>query len=448
MKPSARIQASIEIFEKGHNARVPLDTVVGDYIRARRYIGSKDRADIADRTYSVTRAHARLGWWLERAGAGDTPRNRLIAFLALKENMGADRIGEIFCGEQYAPTDLTNAEKELIAKLVGQNLDHPDMPPVVSVECPPQHEAALREYFGKGFEDEMRAMMKGAPLDLRVNTFLIERDKARESLIKDGRITTDATPFSPWGLRARGKAHISRSKAFVKGWVEIQDEGSQLIAHVCNAMPGMQVLDYCAGGGGKTLALGAAMKRKGRIVAMDSDEKRLAKGKERFKKAQLSDIIEIRPLSDEKQRKWLKRQKDKFDVVLLDVPCTGSGTWRRNPDSRWRQYGPALAELIVMQQEILEKASPCVKPGGRLVYATCSLLPEENEKQVEKFLATHPEFEILPVILSDSEGSGAIEARDPSAALRLQDDSRKYMRLTPLRHNTDGFFAAVLVKKS
>lgn len=427
MKPSARIQASIEIFEKGHNARVPLDIVVGDYMRVRRYIGSKDRADVAERTYNIMRAHARLGWWLEKASAPDTVRGRIIAWLLLGEGMGADRVSEMFDGSRYSPIELNAAEKKLIEKLAGEKLDHADMPIDVRAECPPQHAQSLREYFGDAFESEMKAMMKSAPLDLRVNTFLIERDKAHESLIKDGRITTDPTPFSPWGLRARGKAHISRSKAFVKGWVEIQDEGSQLIAHVCNAMPGMQVLDFCAGGGGKTLALAAAMKRKGRIVAMDTDEKRLMKGKLRFKKAQVSDIIEIRPLSDDKQRKWLKRQKDKFDVVLLDVPCSGSGTWRRNPDSRWRQYGPSLPELIAMQQEILEKASPCVKPGGRLVYATCSLLPEENEKQVEKFLGNNPEFTLAPV----DEKLGA-----------------SYMRLTPLRHNTDGFFAAVLVKKS
>jgi 16S rRNA (cytosine967-C5)-methyltransferase len=205
-----------------------------------------------------------------------------------------------------------------------------------------------------------------------------------------------------------------------KGWVEIQDEGSQLIAYVCGVKPGMQVLDYCAGGGGKTLALAAAMQRKGRIVAMDTDARRLEKGKLRFKKAGISDIIEVRPLSDDRHRKWLKRQKGTFDIVLLDVPCSGSGTWRRNPDARWRSYGPSVEELLPVQAEILDKTVAVVKEGGRLVYATCSLLPEENEKQVEAFLVRHPEFEVepLPVILSARERSPS----DPSVASLLQDD--------------------------
>ena len=428
MKPAARIQASIEIFEQGHTSRVPLDSVVGDYIRPRRYIGSKDRADIAERTYSVVRAYARLGWWLEKAGAPGTPRNRLIAYVVLAEGADEARLAELFSGEQYAPSELTTAEKNLVQTLAGQSLNDPEMSVSVRAECPPLYEQTLREYFGDDFEAEMHGMMRAAPLDLRVNMFLSNREKVLESLKQDGRITTDPTPYSPWGLRARGKAHISRSKAFVKGWVEIQDEGSQLIAHVCDVKPGMQVLDYCAGGGGKTLALAAAMQRKGRIVAMDTDENRLARGKERYKKAQLSDIIEVRPLSDEKQRKWLKRQRDKFDVVLMDVPCTGTGTWRRNPDTRWRQFGPSLEELVIVQQEILDKASRCVKPGGKLVYATCSLLPEENEKQIARFLESHPEFVIRPL----------------DAALGL---GTPFMRLTPKRHNTDGFFAAVMIKK-
>jgi 16S rRNA (cytosine967-C5)-methyltransferase len=428
MTPAARIQASIEILEKvAASERIPMDGIVGDYMRSRRYIGSKDRADIASRTYNLIRAYARLGWWVAHAKGDDTPRSNVMAFLILQDKADLERLRILFDGSQYGPPALGDADIAFAEKLFGQALDHPDMPADVRAECPPQYAAKLQEYFGDKFTEEMDAMRKSAPLDLRVNMFLSDREKALESLKKDGRIVTDPTPFSPWGLRARGKAHISRSKAFVKGWVEIQDEGSQLIALVCGAEPGMQVLDYCAGGGGKTLALAAAMKRKGRIVAMDTDEKRLAKGKERFKKAQVSDIIEVRPLSDEKQRKWLKRQKDKFDIVLLDVPCSGTGTWRRNPDMRWKTYGPTLETMIATQADILEKASDAVKPGGKLVYATCSLLPEENEKQVEKFLEKHPEFEVQP----------------PDEKL-----GNPYMRLTPLRHNTDGFFAAVMVKKS
>jgi 16S rRNA (cytosine967-C5)-methyltransferase len=190
------------------------------------------------------------------------------------------------------------------------------------------------------------------------------------------------------------------------------------------------VIDYCAGAGGKTLALADAMRNKGRIVAMDTDSRRLEKARPRFKRAGVSDIIEVRALDDERSRKWLKRQKGTFDLALADVPCTGTGTWRRNPDMRWRSYGPPLEALLRVQAEILDRIARTLKPGGRLVYATCSLLPEENERQIEAFLERHPDF--APVV---PDGPGAT-ADNP------------YMRLTPFRHNTDGFFAAVLERRS
>jgi len=423
MTPAARIKASIELLERIGASRIPMDGTIGDYMRHRRYIGAKDRADIVERTYNIVRAYARLGWWLARAGAADTPRTRMIAWLALAEGQDAARL---FDGSEYGAEKPSEDEQKLADSLKGEKLDHADMPDAVRVECPPGYEDTLRAAFGNEFVGEMQAMMSGATLDLRVNTKAVTRDEAQESLKKDG-VDTDVTPYAESGLRAKGKAYLSKTKAFVKGWVEIQDEGSQLIAQVCGAQPGMQVLDYCAGGGGKTLALAAAMKNKGRIVAMDTEKSRLEKARARFKRAGVSDIIEVRPLEDEKSRKWLKRQKGTFDVVLVDAPCSGSGTWRRNPDTRWRVYGPGLEELVKTQEEILDKVAKTVKPGGRLVYATCSLFPVENENQVEKFLAAHPDFTAVP-------------AEVPGAA--------PYMRLTPHRHNTDGFFAAILVRKS
>lgn len=428
MKPQARIQATIDVLDKNiENTRIPLDGVVGDYMRHRRYIGSKDRANIAERTYEIARAHARLGWWLDKVGTDDTPRNRVIAYVALVEGADEKRFTkDLFDGSKYAPEPLSDAELAFAKKLIGQTLEHEDMPPSVRVECPPLYEDKLKAYFGDDFEAEMSALIDGATLDMRVNTFTCDVEKAENYLEADG-VKTERTPYCPHGLRALGKAYLARTKAFNKGWIEIQDEGSQLIAHVCGAQAGMQVLDYCAGAGGKTLALAAAMQRKGRIVAMDMDDRRLMKGKDRYKKAGVADIIETRALSEDKQRKWLKRQAGKFDIVLLDVPCTGTGTWRRNPDMRWRVYGPALEELVEIQQDILERACKAVKPGGKLVYATCSLLPDENEHQVEKFLAAHPEFDVHPLDKSLKIGS-------------------PYMRLTPHRHNTDGFFAAVMIK--
>ena len=423
MKPASRIQATIDVLEKiTENTRVPMDTVVGDYMRQRRYIGSKDRREVAERVYDMARAHARLGWWLGKISAEDTPRTRVLTWLAVGEGTDAKRIDDLFDGSKYAPEKLSEEEQKYFEGLVGQEINHADMPAEVKVECPPLYEDKLKNYFADDFKTEMTAMLQTAPLDLRVNTFTCNLEKAQNYLEADG-VKTTTTPYSPVALRCEGKAYLARTKAFNKGWIEIQDEGSQLIAHICGAQPGMQVLDYCAGAGGKTLALAAAMQRKGRIVAMDNDERRLKKGRERYKKAKVADIIEVRHIDE--NAKWLKRQKGKFDIVLTDVPCTGTGTWRRNPDMRWRVFGPSLEELTEIQAEILDKVAPLVKEGGRLVYATCSLLPDENEMQIERFLKDHPEFEIQSV--PETLGS-------------------PFMRLTPYRHGTDGFFAAILRK--
>lgn len=429
MTPAARLKAVLDILERLRASPVPMDSTVGDYMRHRRYIGSKDRADIAERVYAIARTHARLGWWLNNLKAADTPRARVIAHLMLADRLHLGQIEKLFDGGKFSASPLTPDEIECAKSLEGKDLEPHDMDLPVRVECPPEHADTLRALFGDGFRDEMTAMMSPASLDLRVNLMATTRDDAAASLQKDG-VATDLTPFSPWGLRVRGKAFLSNTRAFTKGHVEIQDEGSQMIAVLCGAQPGMQVLDYCAGAGGKTLALAGAMKCKGRIVAMDTEPARLEKARTRFRRAHVSDIIEVRPLSDDKHRKWLKRQKQTFDVVLADVPCSGSGTWRRNPDTRWRTYGPGLEALLPVQAEILEKIAKCVKPGGRLIYATCSLLPQENEAQIDTFLKNHPEFSVMPV----------------AEMLGHDRCGTAMMRLTPHRHGTDGFFAAVLIR--
>ena len=429
MTPAARLKAVIDVLERIATSRIPMDLTVGDYMRNRRYIGSKDRAAIVERVYTIARHQARLGWALEQVGAPDTPRTRALALLTVLE--GKPEIEHLFDGSQYGAEPLTDDEKALIPKLLAVDLTQ--APELVSLEIPAMYEKSLRGYFGADFAAEMGAMLEGANLDLRVNTVSKTREEVHASLGKDSVDTTEL-PYSPWGLRTKGKVYLSHTKAFKAGWIDIQDEGSQLIAVACNAQPGQQVLDYCAGGGGKTLALANAMKIKGRIVAMDMEEARLLKSKERFRRARVSDIIEVRPLSDDRHRKWLKRQKETFDVTLVDAPCMGTGTWRRNPDTRWKVYGPGLEALLAVQAEILDKVVHTVKPGGRLVYATCSILPEENEAQVEAFLTRHPDFELAD--LKDVWPEGVTP---PCAG--------KYMRLTPKQHGTDGFFAAVLVKK-
>ncbi len=430
MTPAARIKAVLDILDRIASSRIPMDLTVGDYMRNRRYIGSKDRAEIVERVYAIARHRARLGWALEQAGAPDTTRTRVMALLlVLEQKAGVDRF---FDGSQYGPEPLTEDELALIPKL--QAIDLAAAPESVALEIPAMYEQSLRGYFGNDFAAEMTAMLDGANLDLRVNTVQKTREDVAASLEKDS-VANAELPYSPWGLRTKGKVYLSHTKAFKAGWIDIQDEGSQLIALACDARPGHQVLDYCAGGGGKTLALANSMKVKGRIVAMDMEEARLLKGKERFRRARVSDIIEVRPLSDDRHRKWLKRQKETFDCTLIDAPCSGTGTWRRNPDTRWKVYGPGLEELVKIQADILDRVVHTVKPGGRLVYATCSVLPEENEQQVEAFLARHPDFE-----LPDLKDVWPEDATPPCDG--------KYMRLTPHRHGTDGFFAAVLVKKA
>jgi 16S rRNA (cytosine967-C5)-methyltransferase len=428
MNHAARLKTVIDILKRIEESRVPMDSTIGDFMRTRRFIGAKDRANIVERVYAIIRAQARLDWWMQRLQAPPYPRYRALLWLALGEQHKDPE--SLFDGSQYGAEVLSDVGKTILIAATGQPLDHPDMPEAVRVECPTVHEAALRQQFGADFAKEMEAMLHGASLDLRVNTKHITRENAQGSLAKDG-VITDLTVYSPWGLRARSKAFLSHTKAFVKGWVEIQDEGSQLIAYVCGAKPGMQVLDFCAGGGGKTLALAAAMQIKGRIVATDTEASRLEKARLRFRRAGASDIVEVRPLSDEKNRKWLRRQKETFDVTLCDVPCSGSGTWRRNPDMRWRVFGPKPEELIPVQADILDRACKTVKKGGRLVYATCSLLPSENEEQVAAFLARNPDFRVKPL-------PEIWEAETPCPC------DGDFMRLTPLRHGTDGFFAAVM----
>lgn len=429
MRDGARIQTAIDILERIRDSKIPMDNTMRDYLHHKRFIGSKDRKYIVEMVYGITRATARLGWWLEQVGLEDCPRARVIAFLML-DGMSVHDVTIRFTGEKYCPGELTDAEKKAMPKLEGQKLSSADMPDAVRVECPQWAEDKLRQIFGDRFAEQMEEMLIPAPMDLRVNTIKLTVEQAQDSLAKDD-VETVRTPYSPYGLRASGKPYMSAIKAFHKGFVEIQDEGSQLISYICDVKPGMRVLDFCAGGGGKTLGLAAAMEGKGIIFAMDNDSRRLEKGRRRYKKADIHNV-EVRSLEDEKNRKWLRRQKDAMDVVLVDAPCSSSGTWRRNPDLRWNWYGPTLEEIISLQAEILERVADKVKIGGRLVYATCSLFAEENEQQIEKFLTNHPEYQILPVNDIWPEGQSQCPV------------SGQFLRLTPKDHQTDGFFTAVL----
>lgn len=436
MKISGRLQAVIDLVEQVSTTHRPMDGTAADYFRNRRYIGSKDRAEIAERLYRILRHWARLNWWVQKEELPETARSLVLVDAVIAGAASLNELKNLFSGAKHAPDELSGAELKAACSLQGQTMIHPDMPENVQVECPDWAETRLKDRFGSAFREAAAAMLEPAPMDLRVNTLKVaDRETARERLAGQG-VETDPTPYSPWGLRCRKKVFLSVTKAFARGLVDIQDEGSQLIALICHPAPGHQVLDYCAGAGGKSLALAAMMQGKGRIMAMDVLEGRLERAKRRFRKAGAHNI-ETRAIEDHAgpNKKWLKRHRGYFDIVLTDVPCSGTGTWRRNPDMRWRWYGPALDELKALQAEILERAAQYVKPGGALIYATCSLLPEENEDQVEAFLHNHPDFGLEP--LSEAWPlPGAAPCAGP------------YMQLSPHEHGTDGFFAARLRKVS
>jgi 16S rRNA (cytosine967-C5)-methyltransferase len=290
--------------------------------------------------------------------------------------------------------------------------------------------------FGDSLAAEMAALSEPAPLDLRVNSLKGTREDALAALKHEG-WEARPTPLSPWGLRIDGRRPVTSGPAFQSGLVEIQDEGSQLIAALTGAKPGMRVVDWCAGAGGKTLALAAMMGNRGQIVACDVSASRLDGAVRRLRRAGANNVE--RHLV-EPGDKWAKRRAGAFDRVLVDAPCTGTGTWRRNPDARHRLSEQDLLELTRKQSSILDTARALVRSGGRLVYATCSLLPEENEGQVSGFLLRHPDFFLVPLAQAwPFESGGPFEETAPDGEM---------LSLTPARNGTDGFFAAVLERRA
>jgi len=279
----------------------------------------------------------------------------------------------------------------------------------------------------------MAGLNAPAPVDLRVNLIKTDRDGARRALAAE-KVHAEPTPWSPVGLRLTERAPLSGLAAFKDGLVEVQDEGSQLAALLLGAKPGMRVVDFCAGAGGKTLALAAAMKNRGKLVACDTAEWRLERSGQRLRRAGVSNV-ERRTLSTERDP-WIKRHAKSFDRVLVDAPCLGVGSWRRNPDAKWRATPNDLAELQIRQHDILASAARLVKPGGRLAYITCSLLREENEAQAERFLEEAPDFMLVPAVRAWDEAIGT-----PCPA------GTDYLRLTPAQHGTDGFFVALFERK-
>ena len=432
MTPAARLAATIDLLDAVDAApRRPADAVANDFFRARRFIGSGDRRAVSDRAWAVLRAQRRLCWWLERTGTHSTnPRMRLAASLLL-EGWQIEGVQQSFSGGRYAAPPLSAEEQRFLRQLEGRTLDHPEMPEAVRHEIPDWVLPRLRTRFGAALAAELSAMEEPAPLDLRVNLLKCHRDQARSALAAEG-LEAEYTPWSPWGLRIPGRRAVTSGRAFQDGLVEIQDEGSQLVAALAGAAPGMAVCDWCAGAGGKTLAMAMTMENRGHIVACDVSASRLEGAVRRLRRAGVHNVERhLVALGD----KWAKRHAGKFDRVLVDAPCTGTGTWRRNPDARLRLTETDLLELVPKQAAILDVAERLVRPGGRLVYATCSLLLEENEGQVSAFLDRHPGFALV-----EPARAWAIDTPPPCDG--------QFLSLTPRRHGTDGFFAAVLERRA
>jgi len=436
MTPGARIQAAVDLIAEIAQGRAAADDVVGGYFRRHRFAGSKDRAAISDHIYAVLRRRAAIDWYIERVmpGQAPTPRLRVFAALLLVENWHPADIERACDGDRFRPAPLGPAELAMIEALAGKNVEHQEMPRAVRLNFPAWLEEMLGQIFGSKLGAEMSAMNGSAPLDLRVNQLKSNRADARGALAAEG-VSAMPTPFAPTGLRVYERIPLSTLEIFKSGAIEVQDEGSQLAALMARAKPGMRVVDFCAGAGGKTLALAAEMHNRGHLVACDISETRLQRSGQRLRRAGVSNV-ERRALSTERD-KWVKRHAESFDRVFVDAPCTGTGTWRRNPDAKWRLTPKDLEELTELQGRILESASRLVKPGGRLVYATCSLLPPENDGQIEKFLGLHPEFALIPVAGVWQEATG-----QPCP------EQGPMLHLTPARHGTDGFFVAILERRA
>jgi len=428
MTPAARIAAVIEILESVDGTARPGDEVVTAYFRSRRYIGSKDRRAIAERVFAIERRRARLDWWTN----SDDKRARVIADLALSDGLAPDGIAALFSGEHYSPAPLSPEEEVLVQRLTGKAIETDEMPLGVRLETPDWLAEKLQATWGEDTAAEMAALNQPAPLDLRVNTLKGKRDDAIARLAEDD-IAAEPTPLSPIGLRVESRANVMASRAYKDGLVEIQDEASQIAALLTATKADRLTVDLCAGAGGKTLALAAMMKDGGPLIACDTESRRFSRMNPRLERAGVSNVTRklIKNLDDP----FLDSLRARAERVLVDAPCSGAGAWRRNPNARWKLTPERLDQLIAEQRRILAAAAQLVKPGGRLIYVTCSVLTEENKAQADLFLDSQPQFRALPIA---DVWKATIGGTAP--------DTGTYLSLTPARNGTDGFFVAVFEK--
>ncbi len=431
MTPAARLSAAIEVLEAIDANRSPAQSALKEWGMAHRFAGSGDRAAIAGLVFDTLRRRSSGAYVMDE----DTPRGRLLGALRLERGLDTDAIAALCNGERFAPAPLSEAER---SALDTRTLD--DAPPEIAGDYPEWLDPHLAEAFGDDRVKEAAAMASRAPLDLRVNTLRTKPEKALAALSHLG---AQPTPWSPLGLRivlgadARNPG-VHAEEVFIKGGVEVQDEGSQLAALFTQAKPGEQVIDLCAGAGGKTLALAAMMQGKGRLIATDRDKRQLAPIHERLSRAGIHNADIRAPKGAENP---LSDIKATADLVVVDAPCTGTGTWRRNPDAKWRMRPGALEVRLKDQVEVLERAAALVKPGGRIAYITCSVLPQENGGQIAAFTARHEDFAVVP----PAEVIGALGDRAAAFGKAVR-YSPQGLLMTPLRTGTDGFFVSILHK--
>jgi len=418
MHPNALLDLASELLRQVLKLDAPADVIVSGFFRHNRTLGPRERHALAETAYTTLRQRLLLAH-LAQSGSGALERR--LAALAWQ---GSDATLRSALGphEQKWLAEAKAVDRASLSEKLRHNL-------------PDWLAGALKAEAGDDFWPLVNAMDEVAPLDLRVNTVKAKREAVQAEL-KEAGIDAELTPYSPWGLRIHGKPALQKLPLFIRGDVEVQDEGSQLLAALLAPKRGEMVVDFCAGAGGKTLALGALMRNTGRLYAFDVSGYRLEGLKPRLARSGLSNVYPAQ-ISHERDDR-IKRLTGKIDRVLVDAPCSGLGTLRRNPDLKWRQSPKALEELGAKQTAILDSAARLVKPGGRLVYATCSLLKRENENIAQAFAEAHPDFESLPA-------AAALTAAQVERADEV--DANGYLRLWPNRHHTDGFFAAAWQKK-
>jgi 16S rRNA (cytosine967-C5)-methyltransferase len=428
MIPGARVNAAIDILTEIAERKRPAGDALKDWGVAHRFAGSGDRAAIGNLVFDCLRKRASGA----SAMGDDSPRALVLRTLVTDWGMTPDEVAALADGSRYGPEPLTEAERAGLARQISA-----DAPAHIRGDYPEWLAPEFARAFGERAGEEGAALAERAPVDLRVNTLKADRDKVLKAL---RRFQPEPTPHSPLGIRivqapGPGRSpHIEAESGHGKGWFEVQDEGSQIATLLTGAAPKQQIIDLCAGAGGKTLALAASMQNTGQLYAYDSDRMRLRPIFERLKRAGVRNVQVLQAGDIDA----LAGLAGKMELVVIDAPCTGSGVWRRRPDAKWR-LGPQMLEARLQEQKaVLDEGAALVRPGGRLAYITCSVLPSENLDQVDAFLDRHPDFKLLP--WRPLWETSLPHAPPPDSA----DGSTDTLQLTPLRHGADGFFIAVL----